>query len=199
MDNKEFIEDIQRRFEELQKNYDVNLDELDDSELMSFLENDFQEMDNYMLQASKTKNLLVKKIHKDAILPKYNFPSDSGCDLHSTEEIIIPAFGRVLVPTGLVFQFDEGLEIQIRPKSGLAIKQGLTVLNTPGTVDQGYTGEIQVILFNTNNHEVTITKGMKIAQAVLCPVINGKYVNLQEVEELEDRDRGEKGFGSTGI
>jgi dUTP pyrophosphatase len=199
MNNQDFIKEIQERFESLQKNYDINLDELDDSDLMNFLENDFQEMDNYMFQASKTKNLLVKKIHKDAVLPKYNFPSDSGCDLYSTEEIVLPPFGRALIPTGLVFQFDEGLEIQIRPKSGLAIKQGLTVLNTPGTVDQGYTGEIQVIVFNTNNHDVTITKGMKIAQAVLCPVINGKYVNLQEVDELENRDRGEKGFGSTGI
>ena len=141
----------------------------------------------------------IKKINKDAVLPNYNYPSDSGFDLYSTEDIIIPPFGRALVPTGLVVQFDEGLELQIRPKSGLAINQGLTVLNTPGTVDQGYTGEIQVIIFNTNNHNVTITKGMKIAQGVLCPVVNGKFVKIIEVDSLESRDRGNKGFGSTGI
>jgi dUTP pyrophosphatase len=81
----------------------------------------------------------------------------------------------------------------------LAIKQGLTVLNTPGTVDQGYTGEIQVIVFNTNNTTVTIPKGMKVGQGVLCPVVQGKYVNVQKVEQVEDKDRGNNGFGSTGI
>jgi dUTP pyrophosphatase len=104
-----------------------------------------------------------------------------------------------LIPTGLRFSFDEGTELQIRPKSGLAINQGLTVLNTPGTVDAGYTGEIKVILFNTNNSEVTINKGMKIAQAVFCPVINGRYINLNRVDEIKEKDRKDNGFGSTGI
>jgi deoxyuridine 5'-triphosphate nucleotidohydrolase len=90
-------------------------------------------------------------------------------------------------------------EIQVRPKSGLAINQGLTVLNTPGTVDSGYNGEIKVIVFNTNNLPVTISKGTKIAQAVLCPVVNGTYVNLQLIDKIEDKDRGNNGFGSTGI
>jgi dUTP pyrophosphatase len=81
----------------------------------------------------------------------------------------------------------------------LAIKQGLTVLNTPGTVDQGYTGEIQVIVFNTNNTTVTIQKGMKVAQAVLCPVVQGKFVSLEKVEQIGEKDRGDNGFGSTGI
>jgi dUTP pyrophosphatase len=81
----------------------------------------------------------------------------------------------------------------------LALKQGLTVLNTPGTVDSGYNGEIMVIVFNTNPKPFTVEKGMKIAQAVLCPVINGKYVNLQLVDKIENKDRGANGFGSTGI
>jgi dUTP pyrophosphatase len=81
----------------------------------------------------------------------------------------------------------------------LALKQGLTVLNTPGTVDSGYDGEIMVIVFNTNPKPFTVAKGMKIAQAVLCPVINGKYVNLQLVDKIENKDRGANGFGSTGI
>jgi len=80
-----------------------------------------------------------------------------------------------------------------------ALKQGLTVLNTPGTVDAGYDGEVKVIVYNTNNHVVIIPKGMKIAQAVLCPVINGKFVTLHEVIELDEKERGSNGFGSTGI
>ena len=76
---------------------------------------------------------------------------------------------------------------------------GLTVLNTPGTIDSGYVGEIQVIVFNTNNHSVTVSKGMKVAQAVLCPVVNGKFVEFELVDKVEDKDRGDKGFGSTGI
>ena len=89
--------------------------------------------------------------------------------------------------------------MQIRPKSGLAHKLGLTVLNTPGTIDQGYTGEIKVILFNTSQESVTISKKMKIAQAVLTPVINGGNVEIVEVQSIDNKDRGDNGFGSTGI
>ena len=148
---------------------------------------------------TKKATLKFTKIHEDAVSPKYNYESDSGFDLHSTQDLTIGPFGRILVPTGIKVSFQEGYEIQVRPKSGLAIKQGLTVLNTPGTVDQGYTGEIQVIVFNTNNHSVMIPKGMKVAQAVLCPVINGKYVKFEQVEALNQKDRGDNGFGSTGI
>jgi dUTP pyrophosphatase len=136
---------------------------------------------------------------EDAVFPEYAYPTDSGFDLYSTEEITLEPFGRALIPTGLKLSFDIGYEIQVRPKSGLALKQGLTVLNTPGTVDSGYDGEIMVIVFNTNPKSFTVEKGMKIAQAVLCPVINGKYVNLQLVDKIENKDRGANGFGSTGI
>ena len=81
----------------------------------------------------------------------------------------------------------------------MALKQGLMVLNSPGTVDQGYTGEIKVILFNTTNSNVKILKGQKIAQAVLCPVVSGRWVRLKEIKNVEDKDRSDKGFGSTGI
>jgi len=104
-----------------------------------------------------------------------------------------------LIPTGLKFDIPEGTEIQIRPKSGLAINQGIMVLNTPGTVDQGYVGEIKVILFNSSSSNVEIKKGMKVAQAVLCPVFSGKFVNLEVVDDLEDKERGSNGFGSTGL
>ena len=104
-----------------------------------------------------------------------------------------------MVPTGLVFGIPEEYEVQVRPKSGLALKQGLTVLNTPGTVDAGYDGEIKVIVFNTTNKPVTINKGMKVAQAVLCPVICGKYAEIEMVETITKGERGDNGFGSTGI
>lgn len=148
---------------------------------------------------TKKATLKFTKIHEDAVSPKYNYESDSGFDLHSTEDVTVEGMGRALAPTGLRFDIPMGHEIQVRPKSGLAIKQGLTVLNTPGTVDQGYTGEIQVIVFNTNNTTVTIPKGMKVGQGVLCPVVQGKYVSIEQVGQVEDKDRGNNGFGSTGI
>jgi dUTP pyrophosphatase len=129
----------------------------------------------------------------------YVYPSDSGFDLYSSEEIILGPFGRALIPTGIKFNLPEGYEIQVRSKSGLAINQGLMVLNSPGTVDQGYTGEIKVIVFNTNNHEVVITKGMKVAQCVIASCISGKFVNLIKVNEINTKDRNDNGFGSTGI
>jgi len=147
----------------------------------------------------KSVELKFTKITEDAVVPKYNYESDSGFDLHSIERVVLPPFGRALVKTGLKFSLPLGYELQVRPKSGLALKQGLTVLNTPGTVDQGYTGEIMVIVFNTNNSEFVIEKGMKIAQGVLCPVASGRNVLLHEVVEINEKERGENGFGSTGI
>ena len=159
----------------------------------------FHEMETEINNIAKLRTIKVELTHENAVLPKYAYPSDSGFDLHSTEDLSVGPFGRILVPTGIKASFEEGYEIQVRPKSGLAIKQGLTVLNTPGTVDQGYTGEIQVIVFNTNNYTVMIPKGMKVGQAVLCPVINGKYVRFEQVDTLNKKDRGNNGFGSTGI
>ena len=135
----------------------------------------------------------------DTVEPKYAYPTDSGFDLHSIEEIKIESFGRALIPTGLHLDIPQNYEIQIRSKSGLALKQGLMVLNSPGTVDQGYTGEIKVILFNTTKDTVKIEKGQKIAQAVLCPVVSGKWLDFVKVDDIEDKDRSDNGFGSTGI
>lgn len=131
--------------------------------------------------------------------PEYAYGSDSGFDLRSTEEMWVQANSRLLVPTGLRFDIPDGYEIQVRSKSGLALKQGLMVLNSPGTVDSGYQGEVKVIIFNTTNERIKIEKGQKIAQAVLCPVVNGKWVNLVKVEEIGKKDRNDKGFGSTGL
>jgi dUTP pyrophosphatase len=153
------------------------------------------EMDNY----TPLLDLGVVKLSDEAVDPKYNYPTDSGFDLHSLIDTEIQPFGRVLIPTGISLDIKDGFEVQVRSKSGLAIKHGLMVLNSPGTVDNGYTGEIQVIVFNTNNHIVTISKGMKVAQAVLCPVVNGKWVNLVQQNRINEKDRGDNGFGSTGI
>jgi dUTP pyrophosphatase len=168
-------------------------------EMMENLGVDFDEMERKFADFHPRRELRYEKISEDAVDPKYNYPSDSGFDLYSTQDLEIEPFGRILVPTGLKFDIPDGTEIQVRPKSGLAIKQGLTVLNTPGTVDSGYNGEVQVIVFNTNNHSVTIPKGMKVAQAVLCPVINGDWVELINVNSVDEKDRGSNGFGSTGI
>ena len=154
-----------------------------------------KEMDNY----APKLDLGYVKLRPDAVDPKYNYETDSGFDLHAVEEVEIPAFGRALVPTGISFDIKDGYEIQVMSKSGLAINQGLMILNSPGTVDNGYSGEVKGILFNTNNHPVTITKGMKIGQAVLCPVVNGKWVNLVQQNQIKEKDRADKGFGSTGI
>jgi dUTP pyrophosphatase len=131
--------------------------------------------------------------------PEYAYQSDSGFDLRSTEEVWIQANDRKLISTGLRFDIPDGYEIQVRSKSGLALKQGLMVLNSPGTVDNGYQGEIKVILFNTTTERIKIEKGQKIAQAVLSPVLCGKWVDLIKVDELEEKDRNDKGFGSTGL
>jgi dUTP pyrophosphatase len=160
---------------------------------------DIDELENQFKDYSPKLDLGYVVLNNEATIPKYNYGSDSGFDLHSIIDLEIPAFGRVLVPTGLSLDIKDGYEIQVRSKSGLAIKQGLMVLNSPGTVDNGYTGEVQVIVFNTNNHTVTIPKGMKVGQAVLCPVVNGKWVNLVEQTKINEKERGENGFGSTGI
>ena len=179
----ENIEESKKIFNEQLKEYGIDLDELEKS------------FDNY----EPKLELGYTVLNTDAVIPKYNYESDSGFDLHSVEDLEIPPFGRVLVPTGLSFDIKDGYEIQVRSKSGLAIKQGLMVLNSPGTVDNGYTGEVQVIVFNTNNYSVIIPKGMKVGQAVLCPVVNGKWVNLSEKLEIRNKERGDNGFGSTGI
>jgi dUTP pyrophosphatase len=192
-------EEIEKQFQKIQSEMGIEPDDEFEKRIEEMLGLSFEEMEKEITNVAKLRTIKVALTHENAILPKYAYPSDSGFDLHATEEVIIGPFGRALVPTGLKVSFEEGYEIQVRPKSGLAIKQGLTVLNTPGTVDQGYTGEIQVIVFNTNNTTVTIPKGMKVGQGVLCPVVQGKYVIIEEVGQVEDKDRGNNGFGSTGI
>ena len=197
----EILNDIQNHFKKIQEDAGINIDEDDEyqKELEELIGMTYEEMNEDDIKTFKTKTLKVELLNSDAKFPEYAYPSDSGFDLYSTVEIILQPFGRALVPTGIKLSIPEEFEIQVRPKSGLAINQGLTVLNTPGTVDSGYNGEIKVIIFNTNNTSVTIPKGTKIAQAVLSPVVNGKYVDLVQVNKVSDGDRGDNGFGSTGL
>lgn len=190
---------LRDRAAELQDMLNKDFEGIDYDEIKNEFGIDIKEMELDLINHKPQLSLPYKKLHPDAVTPFYNYPTDSGFDLHSINEIIIPAFGRALVPTGLAFDIETGHEIQVRTKSGLAINQGLMVLNSPGTVDCGYTGEVKAIIFNTNPHEFTITKGMKVAQGVYCPVANGEWVNLNEVKTIKEKDRKANGFGSTGI
>jgi len=158
-----------------------------------------KELEKVFEQKQPKLELKFIKCHVDAVIPQYVYPSDSGFDLHSTGSVGIPPLSRMIVGTGLKFNIKDGYEMQIRPKSGLAAKQGLTVLNTPGTIDSGYDGEVKVILYNSTQNTLYIEKGQKIAQACICPVVNGRWIELNEVTEISGKDRGDNGFGSTGI
>ena len=193
------IKNLKERTEYLQKFLTEEGDDIDFNEIMNELGVDIELLEKDMKQYKSKLELVYKKLTPDAVTPKYNYESDSGFDLYSTEDVIVAGLGRCLVPTGLSFDIGEMHEIQVRSKSGLAINEGLFVLNSPGTVDSGYNGEIKVIIFNTNQHEYTIKKGTKVAQAVLCPVASGMWVNLVETEKINDKERGSNGFGSTGI
>ena len=201
--NNEFLNSL-KELNELSgklKGY-IDSNENGDIDINAFLSDYGVNMDDiekgFMYDTSKIP-LPFKKLHPDAVSPKYNYESDSGFDLHSTEEVVVDGLGRALIPTGLSFDVKDGYEIQVRSKSGLAINQGLMCLNSPGTVDSGYMGEIKVIIFNTNKEPFTIKKGMKVAQAVFCPVVNGRWIEPVEKNELSKKDRGDNGFGSTGI
>jgi len=140
--------------------------------------------------------LKVKKISELARLPEYAHNGDVGMDLFSIEEKIIGPGETVLIHTGIKIELPENTEAQIRPRSGLALKNSITVLNSPGTIDEGYRGEIGVILINHSSRDFKVEKHMKIAQMVIKPVLKVKIV---EVEDVSITDRNEDGFGSTGI
>jgi dUTP pyrophosphatase len=136
-----------------------------------------------------------QKLHPEAQIPSYAHIGDAGADVYAVTEVTLEPQKRAAIPTGLAVDIPVGYEIQVRPKSGLALKHGITVLNSPGTVDAGYRGEIQVIVINLGDEAYTFAKGQKIAQLVLKPVIQASYVE----GELGTSDRGVGGFGSTGL
>jgi dUTP pyrophosphatase len=144
-------------------------------------------MDKYTLK--------IKKIDDKAIIPNYAHEGDAGLDLYAVKELLLNPGERGLVHTGIQIELPKNTEAQIRPRSGLALKNGITTLNSPGTIDEGYRGEIGVILINHSNEVFKVEQGMKIAQMVIKPVFK---VNIIETVELSDSERNEKGFGSSG-
>ena len=142
--------------------------------------------------------ILIKKLSKSINLPKYETEGSSGMDLTANinKSIEIEPGKTSIIPTGISLSIPKNFEIQIRPRSGLAAKNQISVLNTPGTIDADYRGEIKVILINLGIKTFTVEKGTRIAQMVLCPIVKAK---IKEVEALEETDRGSGGFGSTGI
>ena len=141
--------------------------------------------------------ILIKRLSKEIPLPKYETEGSSGMDLSANivSSINIGPGEKEIVPTGIAISIPNGFEVQIRPRSGLAAKHNITVLNTPGTIDADYRGELKVILINLGKEIFKIEKGFRIAQMIVCPVIKAK---LEEVENLNETKRGTGGFGSTG-
>ena len=142
--------------------------------------------------------ILIKRLSKNIPLPKYETDGSSGMDISADvkDSIEIKPGKSEIISTGLAVSIPENFEIQIRPRSGLAAKNQISVLNTPGTIDSDYRGEIKVILINHSDKNFTVVKGLRIAQMVLCPVVKAKF---KEVDSLEDTKRGSGGFGSTGV
>ena len=138
----------------------------------------------------------VLRTDSEAQMPAYAHPGDAGMDVRSVEEVTLAPGARALVRTGLVLELPPDAEAQVRPRSGLALKHGVTVLNAPGTIDAGYRGEVGVILVNLGAEPFVVEKGMKIAQLVVAPVAQAEIV---EVSAVDATDRGAGGFGSTGV
>ena len=141
--------------------------------------------------------ILIKRLSDKVVLPKYETEGSSGLDLaaHINENVEIKPGSTAIIPTGIAVSIPKNFEIQIRPRSGLAAKSQISVLNTPGTIDADYRGELKVILINLGAKSFLVENGAQIAQMVLCPIIKA---NLKEVKTLEDTKRGSGGFGSTG-
>lgn len=141
------------------------------------------------------KILKVKLLYDNSKLPEYAHPGDAGLDIFSIEKVILKPGESKLVNTGISIELPENTEAQVRPRSGLALKHQITVLNTPGTIDEGYRGEVGVILINHGQNVFEITEGMKIAQIVISPVMR---VNVEKSKKLNDTIRNDSGFGSSG-
>jgi len=136
--------------------------------------------------------------HFSGHVPQYQTPGAAGCDVHASLDspIKIQCLQRALIPTGLIVEIPQGFEIQVRPRSGLAFKNGMTVLNAPGTIDSDYRGELKIIVVNHGQEEFVVNNGDRIAQLVISPVIQASF---EEIQELTTTSRGQGGFGSTGI
>lgn len=197
--------DIDGLLERLKK-YEDSIDgesEFDDASMNQLIEDTLSQLTNTIM--SKTENEEQKYVLKfinssNNEDPKFANEGDSGFDLRANieQDIVLEPFKRTLIPTGLFFQLDKGYEIQVRPRSGLAVKNGITVLNSPGTIDSHYRGECKVPLINLGEEPFIIKNGDRVAQAVLCPVFGEGYIDLKKVDTIDLTKRGSDGFGSTG-
>lgn len=143
----------------------------------------------------KVTHVKIKKLHKDAIIPEYHTDGSAGFDFHSLIHCVVPPFEQRLIPTGLAVEIPPGTEIQLRPRSGLALKHSITVTNSPGTIDSDYRGELKVILFNMGTEEFIVKPEDRIAQGVLAPYLTASF---ELVKELSNTKRGTGGYGHTG-
>ncbi len=142
-------------------------------------------------------NVSIKRLDPEVELPRYAYAGDAGLDLRANAEVEIPPHGRALIPTGLAIAIPEGFAGFVQPRSGMALKRGLSIANTPGLIDSHYRGELKVIAVNLDPEQpISIERGERIAQLVIQAV---PVVNLVEVDELDETDRGAGGFGSSGV
>ena len=150
------------------------------------------------METEKKVKIYVQKTSEKTAFPSYMTPGSSGLDLRASieEPMTLEPFERKLISTGLKLAIPQGYEGQVRPRSGLALKHGITTLNSPGTIDSDYRGEVKVLLINLGSAPVVINSGDRIAQLVIAPVVQAE---LEEVDELDDISRGEGGFGHTGV
>ncbi len=193
--------EIQKQIEELKSLAEMDMlpeETKEEIKMAIKLAESVQDYDNKKPE-SKFKKVEVKYINKSNNKnPIYAKEGDSGFDLRANERGSLKPLERKLVGTGLYFELPGGYELQIRPRSGLAYKNGVTVLNSPGTVDTGYRGEIKVLLVNISNEKFTWDKGERIAQGVVSHRVSSDFGELIEVFEINESERGEGGFGSTG-
>lgn len=147
-----------------------------------------------MVEAALKVQVLVK-LEDGAEAPAYMTPGSAGMDLRSFQDVELRPMERKLVPTGIRIAIPEGYEGQVRPRSGLAVKHGISMVNTPGTIDSDYRGEVKVLLINLGDSVVQLAKGERIAQLVICPVARA---DIEIVASLDETERGKGGFGSTG-
>lgn len=195
--DKEF-DNLSEEFQEILRSFNdqnfLNIDQL--SKNLGFDLNQF----NQKLEEQTYKvDLGYVKIHEDATDPHYAYETDSCFDLFGIGDYVLEGFGRILIPTGLKFDIPKGMELQVRSKSGLALNYGLIVLNSPGTIDYGYDGEIKVIMYNSTPNPIMINHKQKICQCCLSLISSGSFVSLLEKNQIESKERGNNGFGSTGI
>ena len=207
MTKEKIISDI-RKLKETISELNLLTDNNSNTDTKKMLDNlgvDFEDIKNIQTSPLPKKptitiNFINESNNQD---PDYFHEGDSGFDFRANlsdgEIVVIKPMERKLIPTGLYFEVPRGYELQVRPRSGLALKNGITVLNTPGTVDSNYRGEVKIILINLGNEDFTVNSGDRIAQGVISPVLDKMWGELNKVSTLSDSNRKSGGFGSTGI